>query len=124
MVERILARRPALRLGEERSEPETRRLVDEALGDDPGKAKAAMAKLNWHESGEGGLLNEITDDRGQTVAFGRTALGQAAYDVIISSLSGAEVARRHPELTRLFVLDMRRTYRKLRPRRAPRRFRK
>lgn len=113
IVEDILARRPAL--GDEAT---VRRLVDEALGSDPEKATAAMDRLNWHDAGEDSPtpIRQITDDRGEVVAFGRTKMGQAAYDVLCSSMSGAEVVRRHPEVTRDFVLKMRQKYSKLRRR--------
>lgn len=107
IVEEILARRPAI------DERTVRRLVDEALGVDRVKAQAAMDRLNWHES-TGGAISEITDDQGKTVAYGRTPMGQAAYDLLCSSMSGAEVVRRHPQMSREFVLQMRQKYRKLR----------
>jgi hypothetical protein len=115
IVEGILSRhRWDADLGDERT---VRRLVDEALGADRVKAAAAMKRLNWSES-TGGAISEITDDEGETVAYGRTPQGQVAYDVLCSSMSGAEVLRRHPEahLTRAFVLDMRRRHRHLRRR--------
>lgn len=43
----------------------------------------------------------------EDVAFGRTPLGQAVYDVYMSSMSAAECVRRHPELTREQVLRQR-----------------
>jgi len=55
------------------------------------------------------MLRVIRDKggRGRVVALGRTRLGQAAYDVILSSMSAAEAARRH-KLKREFVLELRR----------------
>jgi hypothetical protein len=53
------------------------------------------------------LLRAIRDKDGHIVAFGKTPLGQAAYDVMLSSISAAEAARRH-KLDREFVLEMRR----------------
>jgi hypothetical protein len=50
------------------------------------------------------------------IAFGRTPLGQCVYDVLFSRLSAREVVRRYPDLTRKYVLDMRRKYSKLRTR--------
>lgn len=109
IVEGILSRRPDI--GDLRR---VRQLVDEALGNDPVKRQAAMERLNWSDSGEGGAIREIRDDQGTPIAYGRTAIGQAAYDLLCSSMSGAEVVRRHPELRPEFVLEMRRRYSKLR----------
>jgi hypothetical protein len=53
------------------------------------------------------MLRAIRNDKGEIVAFGKTRLGQAAYDVMLSSMSAAEAARRH-KLKREFVLEMRR----------------
>ncbi len=61
------------------------------------------------------LLRMIRSERGLVVAFGRTKLGQAAYDVLMSSMSAAEAARRH-KLDRGFVLRMRRENPELRKR--------
>ena len=76
------------------------------------KRKAAMARLNWHDAGDEQPtpIRAITDERGETVAFGRTKMGQAAYDLLCSSMTGAEVVRRHPEFSRKFVLETRRRY--------------
>jgi hypothetical protein len=52
------------------------------------------------------MLRVIRDKDDHIVAFGRTRLGQAAYDVMLSSMSAAEAARRH-KLDRAFVLEMR-----------------
>lgn len=43
------------------------------------------------------------------IAFGRTELGQALYDVCFSRMSAAEAARRH-KLNREFVLKMRKEH--------------
>lgn len=49
------------------------------------------------------------------ITFGRTDLGQTIYDVLHSSLSAAEVARRHSgDLNRELVLYLRHKYRDLR----------
>ncbi len=48
-----------------------------------------------------------------TIAFGRTELGQATYDVLMSRMSAKEVVRR--QCSREFVLAMRRKYRMFRP---------
>lgn len=53
------------------------------------------------------LLRVIRDKDGHIVAFGKTRLGQTAYDVMLSSMSAAEAARRH-KLKRDWVLKMRR----------------
>lgn len=50
------------------------------------------------------------------IVYGRTELGQTVYDIFFSSLSAAEVVRRHSRVTRKFVLDMRRKHPKLRRR--------
>ncbi len=47
--------------------------------------------------------------------YGRTDLGQAVYDVLFSGMSAAKCARRHPDLTRDWILKIRRENRKLRP---------
>lgn len=52
------------------------------------------------------MIRVIRDESGHIVAFGKTRLGQAAYDVMLSSMSAAEAARRH-KLKREFVLEMR-----------------
>jgi hypothetical protein len=53
------------------------------------------------------------------VAYGKTALGQALWDVCFSRLSAAECVRRHPDTTREFVLALRRKYPQFRPKRWP-----
>jgi hypothetical protein len=53
------------------------------------------------------MIRVIRNEKGEIVAFGRTRLGQAAYDVMLSSMTAAEAARRH-KLSREFVLKMRR----------------
>jgi hypothetical protein len=45
----------------------------------------------------------------QPVAFGRTELGQSVYDIYFSKMSAAEVVRRHPTLTREWVLAQRKS---------------
>jgi hypothetical protein len=63
-----------------------------------------------------GLLSIVKNNLGQIVAFGKTEMGQTVYDILSSSLSAAEVARRHPEVNREFVLYMRHKYPELRRR--------
>jgi hypothetical protein len=53
------------------------------------------------------MLRVIRNKKGEIVAFGRTRLGQAAYDCILSSMSAAEASRRH-HLKREFILELRR----------------
>jgi hypothetical protein len=53
------------------------------------------------------MLRVIRNRNGEIVAYGRTRLGQAAYDVLFGSMSAAEAARRH-KLKREFVLELRR----------------
>jgi hypothetical protein len=53
-------------------------------------------------------------ERGEIV-FGRTELGQALYDVLMSGMSATEAARRHRGVSRKFVLEMRRKYPEMRP---------
>jgi len=60
------------------------------------------------------MIRAIRDKQGHIVAFGRTRLGQIAYDVFISSMSAAEAARRH-KVKREFVLQMRHENPGLRP---------
>jgi hypothetical protein len=48
------------------------------------------------------------------ILFGRTDIGQTLYDVISSSMTAAEVVRRHPKVSRDFVLYMRRKFNRLR----------
>jgi hypothetical protein len=48
------------------------------------------------------------------VAYGRTALGQAVYDVLMSSMTAEECHRRHPDLSRNFILQMRKDNREMR----------
>lgn len=50
----------------------------------------------------------------ETIAYARTSLGQALYDCCMSRMSAKECVRRHPELTRTFVLKMRREWPDLR----------
>lgn len=55
----------------------------------------------------------MTTERGETrdeVVYGRTPLGQCLYDALLSSMTAAEVCRRYPELSREFVLKLRRDF--------------
>lgn len=44
------------------------------------------------------------------IVFARTELGQTVYDIYFSSMSAAEVVRRHRGVKREFVLDQRRNH--------------
>jgi len=46
------------------------------------------------------------------IAYGRTPKGQCLYDVLLSSMSAAAVNRKYPDLSREFVLKMRREFNK------------
>lgn len=44
------------------------------------------------------------------IMFGRTPKGQCLYDVLMSSMTAAEVHRKYPTLSRDFVLRMRQEF--------------
>jgi hypothetical protein len=54
----------------------------------------------------GGILSIGKNANGEVV-YGRTELGQTLYDALLSSMTAAECVRRHPGLSREFVLNFR-----------------
>lgn len=69
-----------------------------------------MKPTRRREKKHTGLLRAVRDPKGKIVAFGRTAIGQAIYDVCFSSMSAVQVAKRY-KVPRQFVLDQRRKMR-------------
>ena len=69
-----------------------------------------MKPTRRREKKHTGLLREVRDPKGKLVGFGRTAIGQAVYDVCFSSMSAAKVAKRY-RVSREFVLEQRRKMR-------------
>lgn len=59
---------------------------------------------------EPALLHAVKDEKGRVIAFGRTKLGHAVYDVIFSSMSAKKAAKKH-HVSREFVLQKRREWR-------------
>ncbi len=47
---------------------------------------------------------------GDEIMYGRTPKGQCLYDVLLSSMTAATVQRKYPELSREFVLKMRKDF--------------
>jgi len=64
----------------------------------------------WEE-----LRELMAGKKRDTVVFRKTDLGQAVYDVCFSRMSATEAVRRHPGITRKFVLQMRRENPEMRP---------
>ncbi len=80
-------------------------------GEEPGRGVVMTKKRKpqtvWDEPA---LLHAVKDEKGHVVAFGRTKLGQAVYDVIFSSMSAKKAAKKHG-LSRESVLQQRREWR-------------
>jgi hypothetical protein len=70
-------------------------------------SKRRKPQTAWDEPA---LLHAVKDEKGHVVAFGRTKLGQAVYDVIFSSMSAKKAAKKH-RVSREFVLQKRRQWR-------------